>query len=300
MCVGLWINAFFVDSPNFLGWGDHAYDFKTFGCTFDRLESFSYVIFLSTAIYWIPLSILLMSYVRIFMYVKKQRREINKIFSKMPDSPNSQLQRQRGKEDLKLIRTFFTIVVAFLLCWTPYFSLVMFDTGDTGHIWIYVIFASIGHFNSSLNSALYASGSDRFRKGYKRFLCMLCRKPKERYTSTQATISRHSTCSTIGEWNWLTGFVNGMESLGGWWTVLTHWAVGDRYWRTQRLVNGIDSLGGWWSILTHSAVGERYWRTQRLVNGIESLGDVHWNVVVKITDQCYADINSLDNWPRQF
>ena len=196
MCAALWVLVFFIDFPNFVGWGAHTYDFKTMGCTFDRLASFSYVIFMSTAMYWIPLSILSISYVKILMYVKKQRSEINEIFSKMSETPNKQLRVQRKREDVKLVRTFFIIVIVFLVCWTPYFALVLFDSGDIGHTWIYVVLLCVGHANSSINSALYASTS-RFRNGYKTFLCILCRNKHSDRNRSTVRYATHESSSTI-------------------------------------------------------------------------------------------------------
>lgn len=178
ICFGLWVIVFLVDLPSYTGWGAHSYDYKSLGCSFDRLHSFTYVLFLSISIYWIPLFLLSICYVLIYRYVQKNRKQLRAAFSRS-SCKNKSLLDTRKEEDIRMIRTFFIVVVVFLVCWTPYDLLALVDRKDEGPMLLYIILISIGHANSSINSILYATTNRRFRRGYLEFLSMvLCRYKK--------------------------------------------------------------------------------------------------------------------------
>lgn len=166
ICVSLWIIAFLIELPNLTGWGGHTFDRKTLGCSFDRLISLSYTIFLSITALYIPLMLILFCYIKIFLYVRRSRRQIAKA-----KSGNCKVKKKKGKADeVRLARTFFIVFISFLVCWTPYDLTLFFDRADTWPSWLYVLFLQVGHFNSSLNSILYGFTNRHFREGYKQFL----------------------------------------------------------------------------------------------------------------------------------
>lgn len=164
-CCFLWLIAFLVELPNLVGWGGHTFDLKTLGCSFDRLHSFPYVIFLSIVALWLPLSLIMFCYVKIYLYVRNSRRQLAKTMNKLTKN-----KKKRQKEDVHLARTFFIVFLSFLFCWAPYDITLFFDRDDQWPNWLYVVFLQIGHFNSSLNSILYGATNKRFREGYKEFI----------------------------------------------------------------------------------------------------------------------------------
>lgn len=188
ICILLWIIAFLIELPNLTGWGGHTFDLKTLGCSFDRLISLSYTIFLSITALYIPLLLILFCYVKIFLFVRRSRRQIVK-----KAISNSKDKSKKAKTDeVRLARTFFIVFVSFLVCWTPYDLTLFFDRSDTWPSWLYVMFMQVGHFNSSLNSILYGFTNRHFREGYKEFLSKCIpgfRKvyEVEQYKSSQAT-----------------------------------------------------------------------------------------------------------------
>lgn len=195
MCIGIYLIVFLTDLPNFLGWGGHTYDFKTMGCSFDRLASLSYTLFLSITIYWIPFILVMFCYIAIYLYVRKTRKLLKTTLDKSSSS-NDLLLEARRQENIRMVRTFFIVVVCFLLCWTPYDLLILVDRNDSAPKLLYVILLAIGHSNSSLNSILYGATNKRFRKGYKQFLCMVfCGQNGEQYNSSPLVASYASTHS---------------------------------------------------------------------------------------------------------
>lgn len=195
MCIAIYIVVFLTDLPNFLGWGGHTYDFKTMGCSFDRLASLSYTLFLSITIYWIPFILVMFCYIAIYLYVRKTRKLLKTTLDKSSSS-NDLLLEARRQENIRMVRTFFIVVVCFLLCWTPYDLLILVDRNDSAPKLLYVILLAIGHSNSSLNSILYGATNKRFRKGYKQFLGMLfCGHSADQYNSSPLVASYASTHS---------------------------------------------------------------------------------------------------------
>ncbi len=74
------------------------------------------------------------------------------------------------KSEIRLAKTLFIIFVAFVICWTPYGVIVLFDKKDTLSKELYTISVLFAHTSSTLNSVLYAATNKGFRQGYKLFL----------------------------------------------------------------------------------------------------------------------------------
>ncbi|OWF52575.1 melatonin receptor type 1A-like [Mizuhopecten yessoensis] len=172
LCVLVWFLAFLIELPNLTGWGGHTFDLKTLGCSFDRLISLSYTIFLSVMALWLPLLVIMFCYLNIYFYVKKSRKQMEKQMKKQTKKEKKKTKRQR--DNVNLARTFFIVFLTFLICWTPYDLTLFFDRGDRWPSWLYTVFLQIGHFNSSLNSILYGATNRNFRDGYKQFLQKVC------------------------------------------------------------------------------------------------------------------------------
>ena len=75
MCMGLWTASFLFDLPAFVGWGDHGFDNKTLSCVWDRTEDFSYTLFVG-AIITTPVIVISICYLKIFLYVRAQKRKV--------------------------------------------------------------------------------------------------------------------------------------------------------------------------------------------------------------------------------
>ena len=203
----IWIIVALVDLPNYLGWGAHTFDFKTMGCVFDR-GYFNYTMFLSTLIYWIPLSFVIFCYISIFSFVRKHNNDFRKQMTKHgpSNSANAAIMQARREQDIRMIRTFVLVVIIFVLCWVPYFILVLFDREEKMSTGIYCLSLAIGHTNSSINSILYGATNQKFRRGYKIFLvryccrCFTClRKPKDKsapYIISKSNSSGYDTNDT--------------------------------------------------------------------------------------------------------
>ena len=212
-CIGLWVTALLLDLPNWLGWGGHTFGLKEMGCTYDRAKNHSYTIFLATFSIFIPIVIVLTSYCAVFLFVRHSRATLEKVHGrkhsiikgKLIDNRDSAKANAR-KEDLQLAFTLFLTFLAFLICWSPYMTGMIFDRKDEWPKELYVFGTLLGHSNSCLNSVIYAMCNKRFRQGYHIFfhkiLCMkitkesLLKDSRNGFTSLKYTSRMNSKISS--------------------------------------------------------------------------------------------------------
>ena len=185
-CIGLWVTGLLLDLPNWLGWGGHTFGLKEMGCTFDRVKNHSFTIFLATFSIFIPITIVCISYLSVFLFVRHSRATLEKVDGrkhsirkgKLIDNRASMKSNARN-EDLQLAFTLFMTFLAFVVCWSPYMIAIIFDHKDEWPKEVYVFGTLLGHSNSCLNSIIYAMCNKRFRQGYYVFFHkILCRKVK--------------------------------------------------------------------------------------------------------------------------
>lgn len=183
ICFLLWVWCAIMEMPNFFGWGGHTFDMKTMACSYNRLADYSYTLFFCFFAIGLPLLVVFISYLRIFLYVRATKRQLERIATKGASGDDGkvakgshldQMMKGRRKEELQLVKTLFMVFVIFLVCWLPYAVVVLLDFADNWSKIAYVVVIQMGHTNSSLNSILYAASNKRFRHGYLKFICLLC------------------------------------------------------------------------------------------------------------------------------
>ncbi len=170
--IGLWMTCFLIDLPNLLGWGDHGFDPKIMLCTYDYTKAYSYTFFFIVTGFGIPLSAIIFSYTNILKFALATKRELRHI----TDREKADGEKTRGIDsaDLRLLKSILTILVVFLIMWSPYAIIVVFDKNATWSRGLYVIAVILAHLNSSINSVLYAATNKNFREGYWHLLSLAC------------------------------------------------------------------------------------------------------------------------------
>ena len=85
----------------------------------------------------------------------------------------SSLQKNKTirSHDRRLLRSVFVIVVVFLVMWSPYSVIFIFDRYATWPRTLYVVSILMAHLNSSINSIIYGATNKNFREAYSRILC---------------------------------------------------------------------------------------------------------------------------------
>jgi len=82
--------------------------------------------------------------------------------------------RHISSEEIRLTRTLFVTVLAYLICWTPALVVDFVEKG-VGHFslsrGVYVMYTFFGITSSSLNPIIYGALNQTFRREYKKVLC---------------------------------------------------------------------------------------------------------------------------------
>lgn len=157
-----------ADVPNFLGWGDHGFDRKSFICVYDRLADLSYTLFFCLGGIAFPIVVISICYLKIFLFVRASKKKLTS-----EQGTGGGLTSKESQASVKLARTLFFIFAIFVICWTPYAIVVSVDVNDEFPAELHTYVILIAHTNSSLNSVLYGVTNKQFRDGYARVLRMI-------------------------------------------------------------------------------------------------------------------------------
>ena len=74
--VLIWIICLFADFCNIFGWGGHSLDSKTLSCTYDRLASYSHVLFTVFVFISLPTALIVVCYAAVFWTLRQSSRRI--------------------------------------------------------------------------------------------------------------------------------------------------------------------------------------------------------------------------------
>ncbi|RXG55316.1 Octopamine receptor beta-1R [Armadillidium vulgare] len=191
MLAHVWLGPTLISFPPiFLGWyatSDHLEirSSKPDSCTFEVNKVFA---ILSSAIsFWIPCTVMLILYYRIFQEARKQETAIMSRTNRFaPSSTRTSASHQLMipnnmsgavpvmRREHKAARTLGIIMGAFILCWLPFFSwyvtfTICGEACDCPQPVITTLFW-IGYFNSTLNPFIYAYFRKDFREAFMKTL----------------------------------------------------------------------------------------------------------------------------------
>ena len=172
----LWIYCFLLDLPNFTGWGRHAFDTKALYCAYDYTANFGYTLYLIILGFCVPMFLVSFCYLRILLFAKRSKRRL-KDLAKTDQHAHSHIK----TTDMRLLKSVGSIWIMFMMMWTPYTTIVLFDTSGSWPQWYFVLSIALAHTNSSINSALYAATNRNFREGYTILIKHLCCIAKAKY-----------------------------------------------------------------------------------------------------------------------
>ena len=145
--------------------GDHTFDRKSLECIWDRMATFPYTIVFTIALVWLPLVVTGTCYLRIFTYVRTQRRKIAE-HSELSGAIASAHRKQKAQ----LAKTLFLIYVVFMTCWVPYALLIVIDSEDKFAHQLHVFSTAFAHLHPSLNWLIYYLTNKRFAEAYRYIL----------------------------------------------------------------------------------------------------------------------------------
>lgn len=219
MLLAIWVSPALISFvPIFKGWytTDDNQKFRESNvdaCEF-RVNKW-YAVVSSSISFWIPCTIMVFTYLAIFMEANRQEKEIynrhgtalllnanntngdmlsnsggssrtltcHEINQDLHHTPTKERNIIKMKREHKAARTLGIIMGTFILCWLPFFlwyiSTSLCTECPNPDIIVTIVFW-IGYFNSTLNPLIYAYFNREFREAFKNTLqcvfCSLCRR----------------------------------------------------------------------------------------------------------------------------
>ena len=201
MILGGWILSLAIALAPVFGLGRIGYNGTTMQCgpafPKTKLESL-YVAILALLGFILPLGIMTCVYVKIYLVVRRHARRISTTMFGRAAKSAMEVQR-------KIVLTFFLVLVAFFVCWTPFFVFisVALATASRDEIphGLGIAAFCCGYFNSACNPFIIGLRSDHFRDAFHKLLCwpiLLCRRafrPENKIDrspeSTRSTDTKH-------------------------------------------------------------------------------------------------------------
>ncbi|XP_059892682.1 beta-1 adrenergic receptor [Gadus macrocephalus] len=151
----------------------------------DFITNPAYAISSSVISFYIPLTVMIFVYARVYREAKNQLRKIDKcegrFLSALQGSTVSAAACKSSKKrpskmlalrEQKALKTLGIIMGTFTLCWLPFFivNVVRVFCAEVVNKNLFVFFNWLGYVNSAFNPIIYCRSPD-FRKAFKRLLC---------------------------------------------------------------------------------------------------------------------------------
>jgi hypothetical protein len=115
----------------------------------------SFLVFVSIVCFFLPLSIVILMYLVIFLVVRTQVKRIGK----------------NHANEMKAAKTIAVVIGGFLLCWLPFFTVILghaFSTTFRPPFALFFVIKWLEYFNSCLNPIIYTCMNRTYRRAFKR------------------------------------------------------------------------------------------------------------------------------------
>lgn len=115
----------------------------------------SFLVFVSIVCFFLPLSIVILMYMVIFFVVRTQVKRIGK----------------NHTNEMKAAKTIAVVIGGFLVCWLPFFTVILghaFSTTFRPPFALFNVIKWLEYFNSCLNPIIYTCMNRTYRRAFKR------------------------------------------------------------------------------------------------------------------------------------
>ncbi|XP_005105306.1 5-hydroxytryptamine receptor 1-like [Aplysia californica] len=166
-------------------------------CLFD--VHFTYSVVYSFICFYIPCTLMLTNYLRLFLIARKHRHRIKsleKTSLPQPGDEGPRSHRKRSSQGSKAARTLTIITGTFMACWLPFFIINPIAAVDEHLIPLecFMVTIWLGYFNSCINPIIYGTSNSKFRAAFKRLL--RCRSVRENV----GNVTRNSSVYRAFSW----------------------------------------------------------------------------------------------------
>ncbi|XP_067857716.1 alpha-1A adrenergic receptor-like [Heptranchias perlo] len=227
--VVVWVLALVISVGPLFGWKEPPPEDETI-CKIT--EEPGYVLFSAFGSFYVPLTIILLMYCRVYIVAKRETKSLKagekrershtdevtlRIHRKNTQENSSpRLSEHNSKNKGNQLRTHFSVLLlkfsrekkaaktlgivvgGFILCWLPFF--VVLPLGSFFPAYkppetIFKIAFWLGYFNSCINPIIYPSSNQEFKKAFQNILKAQCRhrkQPSSKHPLSYSTTSSHS------------------------------------------------------------------------------------------------------------
>ena len=161
MCLAIWVAGFGICLGPLVGWSMNVYDEKILECFWSRTHTFSFTVFFTIGIVFLPLFVISFSFIKIFLHVRASKKRL------LNDSGTKQKGERSSGTVTHLATTLSIIFAVFIICWLPYSLIIVIDFDDSLPMEVYLYALLLAHMHSTLNSFVYYITNPLFKQGYK-------------------------------------------------------------------------------------------------------------------------------------
>lgn len=178
--AGMWAIIIGLSVPPLFGWAKFAYDKGQSYCFVEWSSSKSYTIFMIVSCLFGPVTVMTFCYVRIYKFKKASSSNVQsstqhpttKIAPHDVHRKGKVVRQSAVRSDRKLSCTIFTLVVVFVLCWSPFACIMLLQVFFDVRVPRWADFGSLvlGYANSFCNVFVYNATNKQIRSRYVRLL----------------------------------------------------------------------------------------------------------------------------------
>ncbi|XP_052090651.1 melatonin receptor type 1A-like [Mytilus californianus] len=187
MCISLYFLGIIMVLLNYAGIGGHGFDDKSLECIWDRKATYSFTVFFSVCLVWIPLIVVGVSYFKLFLFVRHKRKQVTSRNS----APNI------DNKSLRLAKAIFIVYAVFSICWIPFAILLVADTDDTFPHEVHLGITVFAHFHPSFNFFIYYFSNRKFKTEFHKIFHIVNKENSQVSLSSVTKINMKSSLSNM-------------------------------------------------------------------------------------------------------
>lgn len=199
----VWLYSLAWSLAPLIGWSSYIPEGLMTSCTWDYVTysaaNRSYTMMLCCFVFFIPLGIIFYCYVLMFLAIRKTSREVERLGTQVRKS--TLIQQKSIKNEWKLAKIAFVVIVVYVLSWSPYACVTMISWAGHANIlspYSKAVPAIIAKASTIYNPFIYAIIHNKYRTTLsEKFPCLRFLSPTPRKDCISSSISESSFRDSI-------------------------------------------------------------------------------------------------------